>query len=635
MAYKTNIFSKATVIEAKSDRFKTFASSLKNKYGFDLKPQMDLLYLESCLVSAGAKAGVNDNDDIFTREEVWAARHSPVLKPFNWQHQDKDIVGVIYTVQARDLNGNVLDINQSDVPDCDFDLYTEAAIFSLIHPDRAREVHARSRANDLFVSMEAWFDDYGYGLCGSSGLAKIVARNKDTAFLDKHLRASGGVGRYCDPESGQEMRIGRVLRSITFGGCGLVDHPANKRSVITSVEGFQNTQDEVELLLNKLMESEGNPSQELLVMNTQANAKPDVDVKAAITAALDEREATAAKTAETKALQARAATAEATSDELKAKNAELNKALEAKNAEVQSLNDQTAAYNEAVKKLIDEHVAATAGATDDTPPEIAKIDAAKTGEAAFNAKIAWIQNSLASLRTRAARAVELETKLAEAETIVREQDVRSLFGDIMSDEAIDTFVAHASSLDNESYSHWRDEKELMVIEMTKAAKKALEDEAAEEGESAEEEAAEQKAGKKDKEDKKLKKKSKSSNPFAALLAKHRAQSEADPDTMEGSKNEDELINHPTGDGVNSGVNPGELRTPRHKIAGGAAGNDPSKILQNAKSKKGISLAGTSLAGGEGGNANPFRVLAGLVTDSKQENENVESKAKKPGFDPVQ
>jgi hypothetical protein len=625
MRYKVQLTAKANLIQPKSEAYKSIASSLKDKYGFNLKPQMDLLYLESCLVSAGIRAGVNDNDDIFTREECWAARHTPVLKPFNWQHQDKDIVGVIYTVQARDLSGNVLDINSETVPDSDFDLWTEAVIFRLIHPDRAREVEARAKANDLFVSMEAWFDDYSYGLYSNNGLAKVVARNEKTAFLDKHLRAAGGVGKYHDPESGLEMRIGRVLRSITFGGCGLVDHPANKRSVITSVDVMSNfdEQDEIELFLQKVLESEGSPSQELAVMNTQANVKPD-EIKTAISAVLDEREQVAAKAAEQNALQARAATAEATSNELAVKNAELNKVLEAKNAEVKSLNDQTAAYEAVVKKMVDEHV--TAGATNDVPPEIAKIDTAKTGAEAFNAKIAWIQNSLASLRSRAARATELETKLAEAEAVVREQDVRSLLGDVMSEEAVETFVAHAATLDTETYSHWRDEKELMVIEIAKAAKVCIEQE---------EEAAPAEKGKKMPFPPKKGKEAKADNPFKALLEKYRSESQADPDTSKIT-NGDPLINYPAGPGINSGVNPGKLRTPIHKIAGSAAGNDPSKALDSAKPKNGVSLAGAAQAGGEGEGLNPFRTLAALVTDSKQESDSeTDPKAKKPGFDPVQ
>ena len=626
MKHKIQLVAKAKLIKPKSDEYRTVASSLKDKYGFDLKPQMDLLYLQSCLVSAGIRAGVNDNDDIFTREECWAARQSPILKPFNWQHQDKDIVGVIYTVQARNLDGDLLDINSDVVPDTDFDLWTEAVIFRLIHPDRAREVEARAKANDLFVSMEAWFDDYSYGLYSNNGLAKIVARNENTSFLDKHLRAAGGVGKYHDPESGQEMRIGRVLRSITFGGCGLVDHPANKRSVITSVDVMQNfnEQDEIELFLQKVLESEGSPSQELAVMNTQANVKPD-EIKTVIESVLDSRDQAAAKAAAEQALQTRAALAETASKELEIKNAELNKALEVKNLEVQSLNDQTAAYDAAVKKLIEEHV--VAGATNDVPSEIAKIDAAQTGEAAFKAKIAWIQNSLASLRTRASRATELEAKLAEAEMVVREQDVRSLLGEMMSEEAVETFVAHAATLNTEAYSHWRDEKELMVIEIAKAAKVCIEEE--------EEEAPAGKSKKLPFPPKKGKE-AKAENPFKALLEKYRTESEANSDPM-AVTNGDPLINHPGGPGINSGVNPGNLRTPRHKIAGSVAGNDPSKALDSAKPKNGVSLAGATQAGDDGEVVNPFRTLAKLVTDSKQENDSNETqpKAKAPGFDPVQ
>lgn len=360
-------------------------------------------------------------------------------------------------------------------------------------------------------------------------------------------------------------------------------------------------------------------------MNTQASVQPDI--KTAISSVLDERDQAVAKAAAEKALQTRAATAEATSQELVAKNAELTQALQVKDAEVKSLNDQTAAYNDAVKKLIEEHVS-VAGATNDVPAEIAKIDSAQTGEAAFKAKIAWIENSLAGLRTRAARANELESKLAEAEAVVREQDVRSLLGDVMSDEAVEAFVSHASKLDNDAYTQWRDEKELMVIEIVKAAKVCIEEE---------EEEVEAPAGKKGK---KMpfppKKEAKASNPFQSLLQKYRTESQADADTTKVT-NGDPLINHPGGPGINSGVNPGSLRTPRYKIAGGAAGNDPSKVLETAKPKNGVSLAGANQAGDESGVSNPFRTLAGLVTDSKQENDVNETKpkAEKPGFDPVQ
>lgn len=622
MKYRTTFVTKAEVIKPNSDEFKAVASSLKDKYGFDLKPQMDLLYVRACLVSAGSNAGVNDNDDIFTREEAWAARHTPVLKPFNWQHNDKDILGVMYTVQARDLSGNVLDINDETPPDCDFDLWVEAAVFKLIHEDRASEIETRARSNNLFVSMEAWFDDYSYGLCNTKGqLNKVVSRDKSTAFLDKHLRAGGGAGVYRDPESNQDMRIGRVLRSITFGGCGFVDRPANKRSVIEIAEkmspfaGRGNTESQIEVLLQKVLDKANFVSEDFM-NQTQANQgeqiKPEA-IASAVESALDKREKVAAAERERAALVARAADAET----LQSKVEELSQAQQEKETQLEALRTQLAEYNAAVENLVKDYAAA--GATSDTPPEIAAIDAATDGESAFQAKIAWITKSMASLKERAARAEELEAQLEQAELVVREQEVRTLLDGAVSDEALEAFVSHAATLNDEEYAQWRDEKELMIIEFTSAAMygkdKMMMD----------------KEKEKMMKMKKMEEKKGSASLFETLLAKRRSESGmANPDTMDGNPSKPDLINHPGGPNLQSGVQPTAIRTPRHKIAG-SAGNDPAQALENVQAEGGVSLAG-SQASDDGDGVNPFRVLASLVVDSKEE---TETQTKKSGFDPVQ
>lgn len=625
MKYRTTFTAKADVVEPNSAEFKAVAATLSDRYGFDLKPQMDLLYVRACLVSAGDTAGVNDNDDIFTREEAWAARQSPVLKPFNWQHNDKDILGVIYTVQARNLDGDVLDINDNTPPDCDFDLWVEAAIFRLIHEKKANEIEARSKAKNLFVSMEAWFDDYSYGLCTAKGqLSKVVARNKSTAFLDQHLRAGGGAGVYRDPESNQEMRIGRVLKAITFGGCGFVDRPANKRSFIDAVESMASMEErnsaesQIELLLQKVLESQGNVEDMVMNLNhTQANQdmKPEA-IESAVDSALEKREKAAAAQREKDALVARASEAETRGNDLKSKIDELSQAQQAKDTELQALRTQLEQYGNAVNSLVTEHVAA--GATSDTPAEIAAIDNAKTGADAFAAKIAWIAKSVASLKTRAARAAELEAKLAEAEAVVREQDVRALLGETVSPEALEIFVSHASKLDQKSYESWRDEKELMVLEITAAAKKEMPFPPKKGAKPVEEKPADKGCA----------------NVFEALLSKRRSESgTANPDTMNANPNEPDLINpQADGQGVNSGVSPQGLRKPRHQIAG-SAGNNPAQALENAQADSGVTLAGSN-AGGEVESTNPFRVLAGLVVRADVE-DSTEAKPSKPGFDPVQ
>lgn len=620
MKYRTKLpTAKAELVNSNSEEFRAVASSIRDVYGFDLPPQMDLLYVRACLVSAGELVGVNDNDDIFTREEAWAARKTPVIKPFNWQHEDKDILGVMYSVQARSLDGETLDITDDTPPECDFDLFVEAAIFKLIHPDRSEEIESRAKSGKLFVSMEAWFDDYSYGFCDPSdgSLSKTIGRTENTSFLDKHLRVSGGAGVYRDPDSNQDVRIGRVLRSITFGGCGFVDRPANKRSVIEIAEPMYSLAErdlelQVENLLKKVLESQGDNLTEVTLMNTQANQdrSPEEVATAAVESVLDKRDRIAAEAQAKAALETRASEAEAKNDELEAKVSELSEAKEQKEAEVKQLETQIAEYDEVVENLIQEHTAA--GATGSTPAEIAAIDSASGGEAAFSAKLAWIQKSMAGLRDRAARAAELETQLAEAEAVVREQEVRTLLGDNFSDEAIEVMVSRASELDNDAYNSWRDEKELMIIEMSIAA------------EDKEKKMPPQMKKKMEKEDKK---ECASENPFTAILQKRRTESgTASPDTP---PYEPHLINPNGGDGVNSGVGADQLRTPRYKIAG-SAGDDLADVLENAQADRNVSLAGSQTSD-EGEGVNPFRSLANCVVDA---NNTKEDKAEKPSFDPI-
>jgi len=627
MKYRTTVIARADVVKPNSDEFKAMAASLKDRYGFDLKPQMDLMYVRSCLVSAGAGVGVNDNDDIFTRDEAWAARHTPVLKPFNWQHEDKDIIGVMYTVQARAVdNGDILDINDDTTPDRDFDLYVEAAIFSLVHEDRAAEIATRSKGGNLYVSMEAWFDDYNYGLYDSETgtLDRTVARNEKTSFLDKHLRANSGTGIYRDPESDQDMRIGRVLRSITFGGCGFVDHPANKRSVIEAVEpmtsfGERDTELQIERLLErvKVLESQGEVIEEVTLMNTQASnpgTKPE-ELTAAVDTALDKRDKVAAERQAKASLEARASEAEEKAGKLETQVQELTEAKEAKEAEVQALQTQMEEYGQAVDSLVQEHTAA--GATSDTPAEIAAIDATTDGDGAWKAKLAWLEKSTAKLATRAARADELETQLAEAEAVVREQEIRSLLGETFSEETVEVMITRAADLDEEAYQAWRDEKELMVIEMVAAAKHANDKKLPPFMQK-----------KKNGEDKNGKE-AKAENPFKALLEQRRVESgSASPDTPPMLS---DRINPPGDDGVKSGVTPASpgLSTPRHKIAG-SAGDDLAGQLDNVQADGDVSLAG-SQAGDDGEGVNAFRVLASVVAPVEEEDEGSDSR---PDFDPT-
>lgn len=200
--------------------------------------------MKSVLVSTGKNA----NDDVFLPEEMWKARATPRLKPVDWEHntgrelldnalaelkdkkkivEDNQIIGVMYNSFVTDKNGNLITEDMASSPDfkipSDFDIINEAVIFKYLFPKTAARIVKDASEDKLFVSMEAWFSGFDYRVGN-----RIIARNDETVFLDKYLRANGGAGVF----NGQE--VGRVLRNIVFGGVGIVSRPANKDSVIQS-----------------------------------------------------------------------------------------------------------------------------------------------------------------------------------------------------------------------------------------------------------------------------------------------------------------------------------------------------------------------------------------------------------------
>lgn len=607
MKYRTLLTAKAEIITGNSDEYKAIAS----KYGLETHPQMDLLYVRSCLVSAGSKAGINANDDTFTREEAWAARFSPVLKPANWQHNDRDILGVVYSVEARDLNGTVLDLDLETPPECEFEFWTEAVVYKLIQPERAGEIETRAQAGELFVSMEAWFDDYQYGLCDETGrLSKIVARNAETSYLDNHLKANRGTGQY------KGQRLVRVLSNITFGGYGFVDDPANKRSIISDVKSVMSDaastrgNDDIIVRIRELLDNcEPIRSTEEIVMNANASDQSrQLDgkgVEAAVEVVLDRKAAADKAAAEELALKNRATAAEAAKVEAEGKAEEAEKAQQAKEAELVALQTQVDDFN----ATIDEAIKTEAGATGDTPAEIAAIDAASDGAAAWTAKLAWLTKSRAALKVRAERADELEGQLAEAAKQVRADEVRDLFSDILSDDEVEAFVVHAATLDADSYSAWRDQQEIVVLAV--AAKPAfLKDK-------------EDKDKDKGKDDKKKKDaKADEVGLFAALLEGRRTEAE------------ELLLNHPGKEDLKSGVTPAApgLKVPRHRIAGAAEGDD-TDLLENLQvDDQSVDLAGAANGGdsNEVETENGFRTLAAEVTSTRK----ATAKKAPVNFDPI-
>lgn len=188
--------------------------------------QKDLYYLNSVLVSAGW----NKNDDVFTSADLWQARNTPINKQFNYMHDETDIIGHMTNAIVVDENGNVIDSDEN-LPD-KLDIITSAVIYmawsDLTLKERITELTQKIDNGELSVSMECLFHGFDYALIAPDGSQTALARNESSAFLTKHLKAYGGTGEY------EGYKVGRLLKSFYFTGKGLVDKPANPRSIIFS-----------------------------------------------------------------------------------------------------------------------------------------------------------------------------------------------------------------------------------------------------------------------------------------------------------------------------------------------------------------------------------------------------------------
>jgi len=187
--------------------------------------QPDLALVVAILVSTGW----NLNDDVFTPAEVWKAKDTPTHKPMNDNHVSDRILGHIVQSRVLDKTGDLIVLDDSEQPPEEFDIEVAGVLYKALPQlaERIDEIIEKANAGEMFVSMEAWFPDFGYAIIDpETGMTKVIERTEATAFLTKHLKIYGGEGKY------QGYKIGRVLKDIIFGAQGFVETPANPESVI-------------------------------------------------------------------------------------------------------------------------------------------------------------------------------------------------------------------------------------------------------------------------------------------------------------------------------------------------------------------------------------------------------------------
>ena len=233
--------------------------------------QIDLYYLKSILVSTGW----NKNDDVFDPKELWSAKDTPEDKPFNFMHDEKDIIGHITGNTVVDFEGNEVNRDAGEVPDA-FNILTASVIYTEWSDEdqrsRMQKIVSEIEDGKWFVSMECLFPDFDYALTAPDGAIKVVQRGEASAFLTKHLRSYGGSGKY------EDYRVGRLLRNLSFSGKGLVSNPANPRSVILEGNEFFDESKAEVLTISSTKEitmSDNNDKQILDLQRELAEAKTE------------------------------------------------------------------------------------------------------------------------------------------------------------------------------------------------------------------------------------------------------------------------------------------------------------------------------------------------------------------------
>lgn len=322
-------------VEAVTEQEKeTIKASFDNRVAKAKINDSDLFYHKAILVSTTW----NKNDDIFSPEEVWAARDTPMHKPTNLNHESSKIVGHMTNNWAIDEDGNIIDDSTAidDLPS-KFHILTGAVIYQIYHNDEKYQGEVEELVQEIlrgeqFVSMECCLNGFDYAIREKDGGISVVERNQDTAFLTKHLRAYGGKGEF------EGMALGRVLRNINFIGKAYTKIPANPESVIFTKEKML---DFSEAKIKKIddLKSSGVHSNSISNLNgDEIMSKEYTDkiseLEAALSKAQDEKEALATKLA--------AADTQKYIDQietLEAKATEADEALAAKLEEINNLNE--------------------------------------------------------------------------------------------------------------------------------------------------------------------------------------------------------------------------------------------------------------------------------------------------------
>ena len=194
----------------------------------DGEKQIDLQYFSAVFVSSGA----NLNHAYFLPSELIKAEHTIVNKAMDIEHKESEIVGHIYDRAFMDKDGNRLEIEElasmetANLDDKEMHIVIAGIVYKNRFPDLAREV----ADGKWSVSMETYFGDFDVKI-GDLIISRKEAEVLGLASDDINIfgRLAKVIKNKIEIAAG---KIDRVLRGISFSGCGFVKNPANPPSIV-------------------------------------------------------------------------------------------------------------------------------------------------------------------------------------------------------------------------------------------------------------------------------------------------------------------------------------------------------------------------------------------------------------------
>ena len=193
-----------------------------------VEQQPDLGYFSAILVSTGT----NLNGAHFLGSELVKAANTVTSKALDYEHQETEILGHIYSSVFTTEDHQPLDLVElASIETASLDSSNmHIEIGCVIYKARFPELYKDIKDNKYCVSMECYYSDFDIKV-GNTIIPKATAASLGVDITDDSIYGRSTIL----VKDGKEIAAGklvRVLRGICFSGVGIVENPANPASVI-------------------------------------------------------------------------------------------------------------------------------------------------------------------------------------------------------------------------------------------------------------------------------------------------------------------------------------------------------------------------------------------------------------------